>query len=47
MRVPEEEEKLIVTGFHHECQHQELLVSTFNLNFLKVSCLSVKLDWRP
>ena len=22
----EEEEKLIVTGFHHECQHQELLV---------------------
>ena len=22
----DEEEKLIVTGFHHECQHQELLV---------------------
>ena len=22
----EEEKKLIVTGFHHECQHQELLV---------------------
>ena len=24
--VSEEEKKLIITGFHHECQHQELLV---------------------